>query len=495
VTVGPLIATAVAAGVLSLLLAPRWPRAAAWIGVAAAAACLVLAWSLGRDEVTTIGQVGFFSSGEVQVVALGWSAAALLLGLVGIGTDASPFIVGSSLVALGAATLALATDDAGLAFTALAAGGIAAVVVPALGGWLVDREAAPPTTIALRATAASVGPAILGLLLVAWARSAVGPFGPTDLAGTLDVGVAVGLLLVTTAGLVVVRSGAIPAHLWAARLISSVSPLAVPAVLPWGAAAFTLVALGWARFATLASGYALDDTGRILVVLVALASIGLGGLAAILHDDIEHVLGYSIVQDAGVALLAFATLQPAAVDAARDWLVASAALKSALAGWTALVRWAFGVHRVGELRGWARRSPGLAVTTVIILVGSIGIPGMAIFDARVTLAVSALPGLPGYLVVVAALSPLVALGRLLAVGLGHPSVEVAGAPRGRLGVVVLPGGGWSGGGWSPEGIAWALRRAGVAVRESAALGPIAATMLIAIVGLAVAISGSGGPAT
>ena len=96
---------------------------------------------------------------------------------------------------------------------------------------------------------------------------------------------------------------------------------------------------------------ALDDAGRILVIVVALASIALGGLAAILHDDLEHVLGYSIVQDAGVVLLAFATLQPDGSPAARDWLVASAALTSALAGWIAISRWTFGAHRVSELRG------------------------------------------------------------------------------------------------------------------------------------------------
>ena len=36
------------------------------------------------------------------------------------------------------------------------------------------------------------------------------------------------------------------------------------------------------------------------------------------HDDIEHVLGYSILQDAGVAVLAFASLEPEAAAAARE---------------------------------------------------------------------------------------------------------------------------------------------------------------------------------
>ena len=56
------------------------------------------------------------------------------------------------------------------------------------------------------------------------------------------------------------------------------------------------------------------------------------------HDDIEHVLGYSILADAGVAVLAFASLEPDAAASARNWLVASATIKTALAAWAAVIR-------------------------------------------------------------------------------------------------------------------------------------------------------------
>jgi NADH-quinone oxidoreductase subunit N len=493
VTLGLVLAVALAAGLASVLAAPRFGRLATWIGIAGAIACLALGLGLDAGDALTVGGLGLGSSDGVRLVAVGWSATAGMLGIVGIVTGGATLTVGPSLLAMGASLVAIAGDDPGVAFAALAIAGLVAVLVPTLGAWLADPEVSAPLAIAGRAIAAAAGPGVAAVLLVAWSRSAVGPFGAVTETGSdgIDVGLAMALLVLATAALVVTRAGAIPAHLWAARFIGAVSPLAVPAALAWGSAAFALVAIAWARSAVAAGAHGLDDPGRALVLLVALATIVLGGLAAILHDDVEHVLGYSIIQDAGVALLAFASLRPETADAARDWLVASAALKSALAGWTALARSMYGVHRLSELGGWARRSPGLAVAAALVLVGSVGLPGMAIFGARVTLATAALPGPLGYLVVALALSPILALGRVLVVGIGRPTTEVAGVSRARVGLLVIPRGGWSRGGLSVGALTWAARTARAAARENGALVAVLATVLLAVVGLALAILGTG----
>ncbi len=492
-TLGLVIAVALAAGLGATLLGPRRPWAAGWLGLAGAGTCFLLALALGGGDALRVGAMMLATSSGLRLVTLGWSATSLLLGIVARATGGTGSTTGPSLIAMGASILAMASAEPGAAFGALAAGGVAAVLAPTFAGWLADRDEPPPAGLAARAVGATAGAGLAGVLIAAWGSSPVGPFGGGAVAGVDDPAfrIAVGLALLAMVGTVVVRSGAIPAHLWVARFIGAVSPLAVPASLAWGSAAFTLVALGWSTSTASASGAAMDDAGRILVVLVALASILLGGLAAILHDDLEHVLGYTIIQGAGVALLAFAALGPDATQAARDWLVATAAMTSALAGWIAVSRWAFGAHRVSELHGWARRSPALAAPATIIVVGWVGLPGMAIFDARAALAGGALPGVLGTALALVALSPLVAIGRILVAGIGRPGPEVAATPRDRLGVLVTPSGGWSRGGLSRSGLAWGARTAGVAARANAALIASLATALLAVLGLAFAIVGTG----
>lgn len=511
-TLGLLIAVALAGGLASTLLGPRLPRGAAWLGLGAALAVLLIAFAVGPDDSFHVGTVGLAGSPTVRLVGLGWAAAAFLLAVIGRVAGGAATTVGPSLMALGASVLALAADDPSLAFAALAAGGVAVILAPTLGAWLADHEEAPLTAVAVRGAGATVAAGLVGMLGVAWSRSPAGPFGGGANGAIDDAGfhLAIGLTLLAMAAAVVVRSGAIPAHLWAARFVGGVTPLAVPGALGWSSAAFTLAALGWSGATVGQGGVALDDAGRLLVVLVALGSIVLGGLAAILHDDLEHVLGYTVVQSAGIGLLAFTTLGLAssggagaapglgpaaglgslAGASAADWLVAVAATISAMAGWIALLRWIFGTHRVSELRGWARRAPGLAIAAAVILVALVGVPGMAVFEARVALASGALPGPLGPALVLLALSPIVAIGRILVAGFGRVAPEVAAAPRERVGVLVRPVGGWSRGGVSRGGLAWLARIVRATVRENAGLVASLAAILLAVVGLAFSVIGT-----
>jgi NADH-quinone oxidoreductase subunit N len=496
VTLALVIVVALAAGLASTLLGPRLPRAAAWVGLAGALAALGLALALGEGDGSSTAPLELTTSVTVRLVAVGWAASTLLLGVVGRVTGGAATTVGPSLIALGASSLALASDEPGLAFACLAVGGLAVVVAPTLGSWLADRDEAPLTTVAVRGAGATVGAGVVGLLAAAWSHSPVGPFGAGIFAGVNDPSFrfAVGLALLAMVAAVVVRSGAIPAHLWAARFVGGVTPLAIPASLAWGSASFSLVALGWSGSAAAAGSATVDDVGRALVVLVALASVILGGLAAMLHDDLEHVLGYTIVQAAGITLLAFAALAPAANRAATDWLIATAAVTSAMAAWIALARWTYGAHRVSELRGWARRSPALAIAGAAILVGLVGVPGMAVFNARVTLATSVLPGPLGAALAILALSPVLAVGRILVAGVGRTAPEVAAAPRERLGVLVWPAGGWSRGGLSRGGLTWGIRSARALVGSNSAFVATVAAVLLAVVGLAYAVIGAGAAA-
>jgi formate hydrogenlyase subunit 3/multisubunit Na+/H+ antiporter MnhD subunit len=248
---------------------------------------------------------------------------------------------------------------------------------------------------------------------------------------------------------------------------------------------FVLVALDWSQ--VVPGPTAAGDGERLLIVALALTSIVLGGLAAMVHDDIEHVLGYSILQDAGVAVLAFASLEPEVVAAARNWLVASATVKTALAAWAAVVRTTYGGHRLADLGGWARRSPVLGVAFAGILVAAIALPGFSMWDARVTLIDGAIPGLGAVLAIVAAAMPAIYLGRIGFAGIAPITSAVAAGPSGRPR--------WSGGraaGWSEGSMASAIRAVPAELRANRAALAAVGVVALAAMALATAVGGAGG---
>jgi len=203
-----------------------------------------------------------------------------------------------------------------------------------------------------------------------------------------------------------------------------------------------------------------------------------------IHDDLEHVLGYSILQDAGLATLAFATLNTDAVAAARTWLVASAASKTALAAWAAVTRTLFLEHRLAELSGWARRVPILGLAFAITWLAAVGLPGTALFDARTTLVFGAMPGLPGLVVLVLALTPIGYLSRVAITGLASPGGAVVLVPR-----AALRGPGARPSGWSPRSLVELARSAPSSAREYRAFLMSLGVLTLAAVAMVLSVAG------
>jgi hypothetical protein len=148
-------------------------------------------------------------------------------------------------------------------------------------------------------------------------------------------------------------------------------------------------------------------------------SIALGLVAAWVQEDLEHVVGYSIIADAGVAVLGLAALDPAAWEPARTWLLVFVVGRSAFAAWVVAIHGGFGTRRLPELAGWARRAPVLATSLVLIAIASIGWPGFVAWQARASLIQLALPGPIGLLVTIAPLGAVAIYGRILLIGIGQ----------------------------------------------------------------------------
>ena len=443
----PLLVVAFGAAGLSLLLG-RWRSASIAVGLIGLFAVLVLAllWSPTTGEIA--GQEILAGGPYVRLFLILGCAAALLLALVltclpGGDPPSSPRAAAQPNPAADlAATATLAVDRPGSlrGQTEFAAGALLL-----LGSSAVALDLGSPLP-ALLATAAA---GFAGLVALGAGRSTASQAG-IGLRTLRGLGVAVALTIVSgaallaasdplagrpfavgpaylvLAGAVALRLGAIPFHGMIVAPHVGGFPLAVPLLFVWGPIALAVVVM-----ATLGSilpplELPLSDE-RGLVVAAGVLSLILGAVAAAVQDDLDHIVAYSIVQDGGLVLLALAAFDPPAWGSARIWFLVFALAKTAFVTWALVLRRTMSTGDLGELSGWARRTPLLGIALVGIALATVGLPGLAVFDARQELVHQAMTDPFATVVVLGGLLSLVYYGRLLAIGLGAPSPLVIAA--------------------------------------------------------------------
>ena len=392
-------------GAIAVVALRARPRIATPVGVAILFLAVVAAALIRPSQSIAIGTSGIATTEYLRIFLLLAALATLLLAIVAEATEDRGDAPAVALGILATCGLALSLPDARVAvLAATAAGAFGALVtlVPDRG-----RTSATVGTRVLRATAVS---GTMAIAAAAWIGR--------DLSELAAQPIVFGLAYLAFALAVAIRFGAIPAHRWAARLTDAVPETTLPLVTAIAPAALAIIALAWAD-ASIAP-LALDLTSvRFVVLAVAIASIFLASVAAFIQDDIEHIVGYAIVGDAGVVMLAVAALDPEAWAPARIWILAFVVARSAFAAWAAATRATFGTGRVTELRGWAIRAPILGVVLGLVVVASIGLPGLAAAEARGQLITLVLDGPLAIVVMLGTLSPLLYYGRLFAVGLGR----------------------------------------------------------------------------
>ncbi len=385
-------------------------RAQGWstgIGVLALAAAVVAAIAIRPGESIAFTGGGLATTEYLRLFLVLSSTVGLALAIIGGATGGHRDAPAVTLGILATSALALSLPDARAAVLAATAGGaFGALLALVPGGGRVGA------TAGVRALRASVVAGTMAIAATAWIGR--------DLSELAAQPIVFGLAYLAFALAVAIRFGAIPAHTWAARLADAVPETSLPLVTAVAPAAFAIVALAWAD-ASIAP--LLVDLGavRAVVLLVAIASILLATFAAWIQDDIEHIVGYSIVGDAGVVLLAVAALDPDAWAPARTWILSLIVARSAFAGWAAATRATFGTGRVGDLRGWIFRSPLLGAVLAAVVLASIGLPGLAAAEARGDLVRLVLDGPLAVLVLAGTLGPLLYYGRLVAIGLDRPT--------------------------------------------------------------------------
>ncbi len=388
---------------ISLRDRPRWVTAVGLVGLLVA---VVSALQVDPRETVVLGDRVLATGGYLRVFLILGSLAGLGLALAGVAAGTRRDAPAVTLAILGASALTIGLADPGAAVLVATAGGLFGVLVT-----LRASDGRAGATIGIRETRAVVVAGVLGIAATAWFALDVDEFAGQP--------VVFGLAYLAFALAVAMRFGAIPFHLWAARLTDVVPETSLPVLTALAPASLAVVALAWIDGTVAPVGMALGPE-RLVVIAIAIASIGLASIAAFVQDDIEHVLGYSIVGDAGVVVLALATLSPDAWAPARIWILSFVVTRCAFAAWTAGIRTGFSTGRVMDLRGWARRSPILAVALVVIAVATVGFPGLAAFDARASLIDLALEGPLSLAIRVAVLLPVLYYARLLLIGLAAP---------------------------------------------------------------------------
>ena len=435
-TLLPFLAFTFGTGLLAWFGRAR-PRVAVGIGLTGLVGALILAVGLPDQAETVIGGESIVGGPYLRLFAAAACVAGIGYSLVIVTAVGDPERLRVSglptgfLLFAGGAALTLALPGPFAALLAASGAGLAGFAV--LGGQGVAGAPDPgPEEAAGAVRAASV--LSVELMRVGLA-AAIAIIAIAALAGQADVvaGVPFGVAIadLALALTVALRLGIIPFQSVGVRLSELFPGGGSALLLAWGPAIFALGALGASQAGVVPLGLPLS-TERGLIVGVGVLSIVLGGLIALVQDDIDRAVVYSIAQDAGFVLLAFGGTDGGVWGPARSWLLVFALVKTAFLAWAATTAITFGTRSLRELRGWARRGPVLALTLVVIAIASIGVPGMASFEVRVELLGTVLSDPVRIVIIVASFSGLLLYLRLLFVGIATPSVTVLAAPDERL---------------------------------------------------------------
>lgn len=366
---------------LAALFLPRhrqgWPAGIAVVALAATAAAT--AAQLGGEQ--TVGFFDTYAIDDAAVIArLVILAVAVLCVLLSIEWFEAEHRRGEyhallCLAALGAMLLAGAADLMEL---------ILGVLLSSVTGYVLTayHRASP------RATEAGVKYFLLGALtngsLLYGAALLFGLAGTTTfsglrsgLVGADQTALVAGFVLVTIG--LAFKIGAVPVHAWVPDVADG-APAPVSAFVTIAPKVGGLLAM--ARFVAV-----LPEAGvgwRPVVAVLAVATMTLGNLVALVQDDARRLLGWSAVSQTGYALMAIVALgrSDLAVPSLLFFAAAYAAANLAAFGVVVQLR---GRTAMKDYAGLVRSRPWLAAALTVSLLSLVGLPPLAGFAAKLAL--------------------------------------------------------------------------------------------------------------
>jgi NADH-quinone oxidoreductase subunit N len=227
------------------------------------------------------------------------------------------------------------------------------------------------------------------------------------LTGADALGLVVAFVLLSLG--LVLKLGAVPVHAWMPDVADG-APAPMAAFATTAPKVGALIALG--RLVLVLPN---QQTGwRVLVAVLAAATMTLGNLAALWQDDIRRLLGWSAVSQSGYGLLAVVALGKSslAVSSLLYFLVAYSLANLAAFGVVIELR---GRTQRDDYNGLAGAHPLLAASLLIAFLSFVGIPPLAGFTAKLALFGAAIDAGYGWLAVLAVANSVLSLAYYLRV--------------------------------------------------------------------------------
>lgn len=217
-----------------------------------------------------------------------------------------------------------------------------------------------------------------------------------------------GLLLAGFALLLVglgFKVAAVPFHMWTPDVYQG-APSPVTGFMAAGAKAAGFAAL-LRVFATAFETYAAD--WRPLVWVLAVASLLVGSIVAIVQEDVKRMLAYSSISHAGYVLMGFQVDTGPGIASALFYLFAyTFMVVGSFAVVTVVGRRGDRRHALSDYRGLGARQPVLAGALTLFLLAQAGVPLTSGFVAKFTVFSATVEAREYALVVIGVLSAVVA---------------------------------------------------------------------------------------
>lgn len=182
---------------------------------------------------------------------------------------------------------------------------------------------------------------------------------------------------------------------------------------------------------------------RPAIYFLAVLSLVVGSVAAVVQTDVKRILAYSSIAHAGYVLIGVQAASPAGTAAALNYLlIYSFMTVGAFAVVTLVARRGDGRHSIADYRGLASSEPVLAGVLTFFLLAQAGVPLTGGFVAKLGVFSAAVDAGQYSLVLIGTLTAVVAAYAYLRIALvmyAPDEVEAGGAPTSRIGVDLLTG--------------------------------------------------------
>jgi NADH-quinone oxidoreductase subunit N len=120
----------------------------------------------------------------------------------------------------------------------------------------------------------------------------------------------------------------------------------------------------------------------VVLTAMAVATMTLGNLLALVQTNIKRLLAYSSIAHAGYALIGVVTLSELGAASAVFYLVAYVVTNLAAFAVIILFANSAGSDRISDYAGLSRRSPGLALVLLVAMLSLAGMPPLAGFVGK-----------------------------------------------------------------------------------------------------------------